>query len=113
MRRLLTLIGLTTVLATLALAENFSGRLIDASCTDKQKTETACEPGATTTAFAIDVAGKVYKLDATGNEKAVEALKSRADRAANPNSTEKTPVMAKVEGTKEGDTIKVSTLEVQ
>jgi hypothetical protein len=54
----------------------------------------------------------VYKLDASGNVKAAEALKSRADRAADPNAP-KTPVMAKISGTLDGDTIKVEKVEVQ
>ena len=113
MRRLLTIIGTVTVFAALALAENWTGRLIDASCTDKQKNENACQPSATTVAFAIDSAGHVYKLDDAGNAKAVEALKNRADRATDPNAPGKNTVAVKISGTKDGETIKVETLEVQ
>jgi hypothetical protein len=113
MRRLLTAIGFITVFATLALAENFSGRLLDASCTDQQKKETACQPTSTTTMFAIDIAGKVFMLDNSGNVKAVDALKNRADRSSDPNNLSKAAVVVKIAGTKDGDTIKVDTLEVQ
>ena len=111
MRRLVTIIGFVAVFAALALAENFSGKLMDASC-DPQKAE-ACQPSAATTAFAIEHGGKLYKLDEAGNAKAVEAFKNRADRAADPNANGKAAVMAKITGTAEGDTIKVQTLEIQ
>ena len=113
MRKLISTIGLVAVFAALALAENWSGRLIDASCTDQQKNQNACQPTATTTAFAIASGTHVYKLDDTGNMKAAEALKNRADRAADPDSPGKNVVAVKVSGTKDGDTIKVETLEVQ
>ena len=45
--------------------------------------------------------------------KASEALKNRADRAADPSSSGKNVVAVKVTGTKDGDSIKVDTLEVQ
>jgi|SRR5579872_1948958 len=118
MRRFISLIGFVAVFAALACAESFSGRLIDASCADQPKqpqaeAQPACQPTSTTMVFAIDNSGKVYKLDATGNTKAVEALKSRSDRAADPSAPDKAAVMVKVTGTKDGDTIKVETLEVQ
>jgi hypothetical protein len=113
MRKLLSTIGLVAVFAALALAENWSGRLIDASCTNQQKGQNACQPTSTTTTFAIASAGHVYKLDDSGNMKAAEALKNRADRAADPNSPGGNVVAVKISGTKDGDTIKVETLEVQ
>jgi hypothetical protein len=111
MRRFVTIIGFVAVFAALALADNFSGRLMDASCV--QQKAAACQPSGTTTAFAIEHNGKVYKLDEAGNAKAVEAMKNRADRAANPNATGNAGVTAKITGTAEGDTIKVETLEIQ
>ena len=117
MRRFISVIGFVAVFAALACAENFNGRLMDASCAEQQhqqqQAQPACQPSGTTTAFAIDNSGKVYKLDAAGNTKAVEALKSRSDRAADPNAVDKAPVVVKITGTKEGDVIKVETLEVQ
>ena len=114
MRKVLTVFGLATVWAAIALAENFSGQLIDASCADKQQTtEAACQPSSATTAFAVSVGGKTYKLDNTGNSKAAEALKNRADRATDPNNMQKAPVVAKISGTRDGDTIKVDSLEIQ
>jgi len=111
---MITLCALAAVFSALALAESFNGRLVDSSCYDTQKKVAACDPTSSTTMFAIDVAGHVYKLDDTGNAKAVAAVKDRADRSTNPNAPAKAEVMAKVTGTKDGDnTIKVESIEVQ
>jgi hypothetical protein len=114
MRRLLTLCAFVTVFTGLALAENWTGRLVDASCYDQQKSATTCDPTGSTTTFAIVASGKTYKLDDAGNTKAIEAMKSRADRSTNPNAPQSTTVTAKVTGTKDGDsTLKVEAIEVQ
>lgn len=114
MRRLFTIAASVAFFSVLALADNFNGKLIDATCMDQQKSVTACNPSSTTTSFLISVDGKTYRLDDAGNTKAMEALKNRADRSAAPNNTQ-TPaeVAAKVTGTKEGDTIKVDSIVVQ
>ncbi|HTS29446.1 MAG TPA: hypothetical protein VMH81_26435 [Bryobacteraceae bacterium] len=114
MRRILTLCACVAVITTLALAESWTGRLVDASCYDQQKSATTCDPTSSTTAFAIIAAGKAYKLDDAGNAKAVEAMKNRADRSTNPNAPASNSVAAKVTGTKDGDnTIKVESIQVQ
>jgi len=96
------------------LAESFKGRLIDATCYDQQKSATACDPTSSTTAFALSLPDQAYKLDAAGNTKAAEALKSRANRAADPGKPESTQVAAQVTGTKEADnTIKVESIVLQ
>lgn len=114
MRRILTLCACVTLFSVLALAENWSGRLVDASCYDQHKNATACDPSSSTAMFAIMVSGKAMKFDTDGNSKAAEALKSRADRSTNPATPGSTQVTAKVSGTKaEDDTIKVEAIEVQ
>src|SRR5258708_785989 len=97
--RALSLLALSAVFSMLALAESYSGRLLDASCYDQQKKVAACDPTSTTTAFALEASGAVYKLDAAGNSKASAALKNRADRAADPAKPQPKEVMAKVDGT--------------
>jgi hypothetical protein len=103
----------------LALAESWTGKLVDASCganSQNQKGASAatCDPTSTTTAFAIVAGGKTYKFDDAGNQKAAEAMKSRADRSANPNAPASTSITAKVTGTKDGDdTLKVESIQVQ
>jgi hypothetical protein len=115
MRKLLTVCAFAAAMSTLALAESWTGRLVDATCMEQQKTATtACDANSATTMFALFVSGKAYKLDDAGNAKAMEALKSRADRSANPNSTAPQAVQAKVTGTRDADNIlKVDKIDVQ
>jgi len=101
------------VFSALALAETWTGRLVDASCVDQQKAVTTCDPTSATTSFAIVVSGKPYKLDEAGNTKAMEALKGRADRSTDPNKPASPQISAKVTGTKDGDNLKVESIEVQ
>lgn len=96
----------------LALAENYSGKLLDASCYDQQKKSASCDATSATTAFAIDVSGNVYKLDKTGNTKAAAALKNRADRT-DPTKPQSKDVMAQVTGSETGGTIAVESIDVQ
>ena len=114
MRRILTLCAFVAVFSALALAETWTGRLVDANCAAQQKAATTCDPTSSTTAFAIVVQGQAYKLDDAGNTKAMEALKGRADRSSDPNKPVSPQISAKVTGTKDGDnTLKVETIEVQ
>ena len=108
------------VLALSALAaETFTGRLIDSTCYTQQKNAdqkmaTACDPTGTTTAFGFFVSGTLYKLDDNGNTKASQALKNRADRAADPANPQSTQVMAKITGNKTEDNIlAVDSIEVK
>jgi hypothetical protein len=104
------------VFAVVSYAENWSGKLVDATCADKgqqapaadakQKSDVAsCEASASTTSFAIQTSdGKVYKLDASGNAKASTALKG--------NPANKSP-MATVSGSMDGQTVKVDSISIQ
>jgi len=113
MRSILIATACVAMFACLGLAETFNGKLIDASCVAQQKASDSCAPTDSTTMYALDVSGKVYKLDDTGNGKAADAIKNQANRQANPDSTKKTVVAAKVNGTLDGDVIKVDTIEVR
>jgi hypothetical protein len=106
------MLALSSVLPIAALAENWSGKLLDATCYDQQKKAAMCDATSKTTAFGLEVSGTFYKFDRNGNTKATAALKNRADRAdpAKPQSTE---VMAKVEGSEKGGIIAVENLDVQ
>jgi hypothetical protein len=113
MRRILTLSAALVFVSALAFAETFNGNLVDAQCAAQQKDAT-CNATASTTAFGIQVSGKMLKLDAEGNQKAAEALKASsnsADRAKDPNAVD-SQVTATVEGTLKGDEIKVEKIEV-
>ena len=113
MRRILTLSAVVLFVSAMAFAETYTGKLVDARCAEQQKTA-SCSPTATTTAFAIQASGKMLKLDADGNKKAAAALKESgdsADRAKDP-SAQDSQVTATVEGTLNGDELKVDTIEV-
>jgi hypothetical protein len=112
MRRLVTVGALFGVFSMAALAESYSGRLLDASCYDQQKKASACDANSTTASFAIEASGTVYKLDNAGNTKASAALKNRADRV-DPSKTQSKEVMAKIDGAEKSGTIAVTTIDVQ
>jgi hypothetical protein len=107
------LLALSVVFSILALADSWSGRLLDAGCYDQQKNVAKCDPTDTTTAFAVEASGTVYKLDAAGNAKTSAALKNRSDRATDPGKPQAKQVMAKVDGTEKGGIITVENIEVQ
>jgi hypothetical protein len=101
--------------AAMGYAEDWTGKLIDASCRDRSQQNPAdskqngdlatCAATASTTSFAIQTSdGKVYKLDASGNAKASTALKGNPD---NKNAT------ATVSGTMDGQTVKVDSISVR
>jgi hypothetical protein len=113
MRSIFTAIACLTIFAGLTLAETFSGSLVDAACLAQQKAPTACAPTASTTTFGMVVSGRFYMLDENGNMKAAEALKDRADRQTEPNSADRNGVTATINGTSDGNVIKVDTIQVQ
>jgi hypothetical protein len=114
MKRTISLLAIAAAFSMLALAEDWSGKLIDATCNEnKDLTKASCDATGATTAFALDISGKVYKLDPSGNTKAASALKNRADRVADPAKATTGPVNAKVSGTEKDGTITVTSVEVQ
>jgi hypothetical protein len=114
MRKILSVCTLPLAFSAMALGASWSGKLIDADCYAKQQKTTGCEATSTTTAFALDSSGKVYKLDASGNQKAATAVKNRADRSTGSTSKMASKeITAKVEGTESGDTITATSVDVQ
>jgi len=113
MRKTRYFLAVSLTFAAVAFAGSWSGKLIDASCYEKQQNATGCDATGATTSFALDVSGKVYKFDASGNEKASTAVKNRADRAADPSKPQSGAIMARVEGTDKGGTIAAESIEVQ
>ena len=98
----------------LAMGADMSGNLLDASCYSKEMKSANCNPTAATTSFVLMSSGKVYKLDTAGNEKAVTAMKTRADRSKDPTHPSTTAaITATVTGTVSGDTIQVESINVQ
>jgi hypothetical protein len=97
--------------AVLSFAESFSGKLIDANCKapadqKDQKDSGAlasCAPTRTTTVFSVQTSdGKTYRLDASGNSKAMAAMKQDPDKT---NVT--------VSGSLDGQTLKVESIEIR
>jgi hypothetical protein len=113
MKKTLSIAILSAAFSVMALAENWSGTLLDASCYEKSQKAEGCEATGTTTSFALSASGKVLKLDSAGNTKAASALKSRADHVADPAKPESKQVMAKVDGTEQGGTIAVTSIDIQ
>ena len=112
MRTFLTLVGAAAMCAGLAVAaDTWTGKLMDADCHAKEKGAKPCDAMASTTNFAVNSSGKVYRLDAAGNQKAAAALKNRADRSADP-SKPSAAIDAKITGTAAGDVISVDTVEL-
>ena len=112
MRRLFTIATTAAIFATLSLAEDWTGKLLDTSCLDQKRDMATCQANGTTTAFALEVSGQTYRLDDAGNQKAIMALKNRADRSTDPAEAA-APVSAKVTGTRDRAVLKVDSIEVQ
>ena len=114
MKRTLASLGVLTFATGLAFAGTWPGQLLDGNCATRQSTP-ACVPTSATMAFALEVNGKILKLDAEGNKKAAEAFKSynsSAERAREPNS-QSSPVTATVQGTMKGSQIKVDSIDIR
>ena len=132
MRRTLGIFAVAMAFSVVALAEDWTGKLLDSTCHDRQSQQKGAQPAPAqpgqqtgqscmateqTTAFAVQVGANVYKLDAAGNSQAMTALRNRADRAAPGKAPGKaqqsSDITAKVTGTESGGTIKVEKIEVQ
>jgi len=122
MRSALKVVALAGLFAAFACAETWTVKLLDASCVEAQKSAT-CDPTATSVTFAMNVSGKIYRLDDAGNAKAVEALKTKADRSKEPSPNASQPkdnaapessgITAKVTGSLAGDIVKVEAIQLQ
>jgi hypothetical protein len=112
MRKLYLLCASISFSAGLLLAENYTGRLVDASCQAQNQTNKPCDATGSTTAFLLESNGKLYKLDAGGNSKAAEAIKSRADRSAG-GAQSSAAMVAKISGAIDGEVLRVEQIEIQ
>jgi hypothetical protein len=95
------------LLSTSAFAETWSGTLVDVMCKGKDLAShtTKCAVSCAKGGYGLVLSdGKFMKLDEHGNAKALAALKT--------TSKEK-DLKAKVTGTLDGDTVKVSSIELQ
>ena len=53
MRKIVSLFGILTVSSVLAFADDWQGRLVDASCYQQQKSATSCDPSSATSSFIL------------------------------------------------------------
>jgi hypothetical protein len=107
MKRILLLSAAAVLLSTAALAETWTGTLVDVMCKGKDlSSHTAkCAMNCARSGYGVVLSdGKFVKLDEGGNAKALAALKS--------TSVEK-DLKVKVTGTLDGETVKVSAIELQ
>jgi hypothetical protein len=93
--------------ASCCFADSWTGKLVDASCkaSDEAKSSSFanCEANNSTHLFGIELAdARVLNLDAVGNTKAEMALKN----------VQKTTLRATVTGLREGQMVKVETLDI-
>ena len=113
MRRVLYLLVVAATLSLTAYAEDWTGNLVDAVCAEQKEKTVPCDATGATTVFALDVAGKIYKLDPVGNTKAAAALKYRAAPVPDASGHVPTAVTAKIAGTEGGGIIVVETISLQ
>ena len=73
MRQLLTICATLGALSGLALADTWSGRLVDAHCANRNGTN-ACEAKRSTGKFLLDVNGTTYQLDRRTNQDVRSAM---------------------------------------
>lgn len=107
MNRITVIGAIVCASAGLALAENWTGKLIDANCKPSSTSEgnqsATCAPTSSTKVFAIQTPdGKVYRLDSAGNSKAAEMIKK------DPSKTD-----VSVSGTLDGQMVKVESISGQ
>src|SRR5882757_5079818 len=110
MKTVLEGIFLFSIASALCFADTWTGKLIDATCTDLDKSNIqtkdagACAPKESTAAFAIQTSdGKIYKLDSSGNAKAAEFFKA---------TKIKPDIDVTISGTMSGQSVKVDSLNV-
>jgi hypothetical protein len=115
MRRIYTLGALVLFASALQAAEIWTGQLFDSICAEQhqdiQKFED-CTPTAKTVSFDLQVSGRMLKLDANGDRKAATAWKdylNSADRPIDPDF-KNSPLTAVIEGTLDGDILKVDSV---
>jgi hypothetical protein len=107
MKRLAMLGAAASLLSFAALAETMSGTLVDVMCKDKDLAghTTKCALGCAKSGYGLVTGdGKFVKFDEAGNAKALAALKAtKKDK----------DLKAKVEGKMDGETVQVSSIEIE
>jgi hypothetical protein len=114
MKRTVNIAFILCTAGLMSYAANWNAKLLDASCaasnpsgqkTSSEKFAQTCAPTATTSSFAIESAGKIYKLDTAGNNMAAAALKNGSITPDKDGD-----VHATVQGNAQGDMIQVESI---
>jgi len=108
MRKVGSIATVFFMVSTVARADSWTGRLVDAMCKVSSEGENSftasCSANTATHLFALELAdAKLLHLDASGNEKAANAVKN----------VQKADVRATVTGSREGQIVKVESIELQ
>src|SRR6266498_5824439 len=107
MKRIFMLCAGVSLLSIGAFAESWSGTLVDVMCKGKDLAghTTKCAVSCAKSGYGLVLAdGKFVKFDEAGNAKALATLKA---------SNKENDLKAKVSGTLDGDTVMVSSIELQ
>src|SRR5712692_900743 len=107
MKRLAILTAAAALLSVAAVAETWNGTLVDVMCKDKDIAghTKKCAVGCAKSGFGLVTSdGKFVKFDEAGNAKALAALKA---------TDKEKDLKAKVEGTVDGDTVQVTSVEIE
>jgi hypothetical protein len=107
MRTVLSTVAAAALFAGLALAESWSGTVVDVSCAKKDLATHSrqCALGCAKSGFGLVTAdGKFHKFNEAGNAKTLEALKASAKNA---------DLKATVNGKMSGETIEVESISLQ
>ena len=103
--------------AAFSYAETWTGKVLDATCYDTQKKKTksqedlarTCAPTASTTDFAIQTsAGKVYKVNSSGNSEFAADIRNGVLKKDNDGD-----IHAMINGSREGEMIKVNSINLE
>ena len=73
MKKVLTIFATLGALSGLAMADSWSGTLLDAHCANRTATK-ACEARHSTSRFLLDVNGTTYRLDGRTNQDVRSAM---------------------------------------
>lgn len=107
MKRSFAIAGVAALFASLALAETWTGTIVDVMCKgrDLASHTRECALNCAKGGFGLVLAdGKFIKFDETGNARAVQALKK---------TTKDKDLKVKVSGKLDGEVIAVESLEIQ
>ena len=107
MKKMGSIFGLAALFAMVALAESWTGTVVDVMCKDKDlANHTAkCSVNCAKSGFGLVTSdGKFLKFNEAGNAKALAALKA---------TTKEKDVKAKITGTMQDNVINVQSLEIQ